>query len=116
MESGKLSWECIRCHEINEDEFDACWNCGCSKDGVADPNFKSDLKPVAFEPVCRKCGYSLVGLDRDRCPECGTPFDRDLRDTRVLRGERSRLNPFVKLILYCLLIFVALVILTYVVA
>ena len=115
MERDKLSWKCVRCHEINEDEFDACWNCGFSKDGVEDPNFKSAVK-VVFEPQCKKCGYSLFGLDRERCPECGTPFDRDLRDTRVLPGERSRFNPFVKLILYCLLIFVALVILTYVVA
>ena len=23
-------------------------------------------------PICRKCGYDLRGLPRDRCPECGT--------------------------------------------
>ena len=26
---------------------------------------------------CRVCGYSLVGLQAQRCPECGTPFDPD---------------------------------------
>ncbi len=25
---------------------------------------------------CEKCGYNLTGLAEDRCPECGTPFDR----------------------------------------
>jgi len=25
---------------------------------------------------CLKCGYSLRGLSEDRCPECGTAFDR----------------------------------------
>jgi hypothetical protein len=24
---------------------------------------------------CEHCGYMLRGLDRPRCPECGTPFD-----------------------------------------
>jgi hypothetical protein len=27
------------------------------------------------EPVCRKCGYSILYLKDPRCPECGTPFD-----------------------------------------
>lgn len=32
--------------------------------------------PVA-EPsmFCRKCGYALHGLSKNRCPECGLPFD-----------------------------------------
>ena len=25
--------------------------------------------------LCKHRGYSLWGLDRPRCPECGTPFD-----------------------------------------
>jgi len=25
---------------------------------------------------CIECGYSLAGLDRQRCPECGRPFVR----------------------------------------
>ena len=28
------------------------------------------------EPRCAQCGYRLRGLDRPRCPECGTPFGR----------------------------------------
>ncbi len=26
------------------------------------------------EPSCVKCDYSLIGLNSNRCPECGTPF------------------------------------------
>lgn len=29
-------------------------------------------------PVCRKCGYALVGQTEPRCPECGEPFDPEL--------------------------------------
>lgn len=25
--------------------------------------------------TCRTCGYTLIGLDRGECPECGTSFD-----------------------------------------
>jgi hypothetical protein len=39
------------------------------------------------EPSCRKCGYLLIGIDSQRCPECGTAFSpatvaRGLRPTR----------------------------------
>jgi RNA polymerase subunit RPABC4/transcription elongation factor Spt4 len=112
MESGELSWECIRCHEINEDGFDACWNCGSSKDGVKDPNFKPAVKLVS-EPLCKKCGYSLFGLDADRCPECGTTFDLDLQDSLVLPEEKSRLNPFLRLILHCVAVLLVIIFITY---
>ena len=38
---------------------------------------------------CRGCGYSLAGLDRARCPECGREFDP--RDSRTFsrRGRRK---------------------------
>ena len=26
---------------------------------------------------CKKCDYLLIGLTEPRCPECGTPFDRE---------------------------------------
>jgi hypothetical protein len=31
--------------------------------------------PDQFDLVCEWCGYSLVGLTIDRCPECGERFD-----------------------------------------
>jgi len=34
---------------------------------------------------CKKCAYPLVGLDRQRCPECGRPFDPD--DPRTYRAK-----------------------------
>lgn len=29
-------------------------------------------------PLCQRCGYSLKGLSSSRCPECGSPFDREV--------------------------------------
>lgn len=31
--------------------------------------------PEEFDVFCEGCGYSLVALSGDRCPECGRPFD-----------------------------------------
>ena len=33
-------WNCSKCTESNEDNFDACWNCGHSKSGEADQDFQ----------------------------------------------------------------------------
>jgi len=32
-------WQCGKCREKVEDNFDVCWNCGTSKEGVEDPGF-----------------------------------------------------------------------------
>src|SRR4051812_49873852 len=31
--------------------------------------------PDEFDLLCEGCGYSLVGLSGERCPECGEGFD-----------------------------------------
>ena len=33
-------WECMKCSEQLEDSFDVCWNCGTSRDGTNDPDFR----------------------------------------------------------------------------
>jgi hypothetical protein len=35
-------WQCGKCTEKVEDNFDLCWNCGTSKEGVEDPAFKRE--------------------------------------------------------------------------
>lgn len=43
------------------------------RDARVDPaQFDADYFPV----WCRQCGYMLRGLPENRCPECGTTFDR----------------------------------------
>lgn len=33
-------WQCVKCREELEDSFDTCSNCGTSKDGPEDPDFR----------------------------------------------------------------------------
>ena len=37
----------------------------------------SALRLPPAEAECETCGYLLYGLVEPRCPECGTPFDRE---------------------------------------
>ena len=37
--------------------------------------------PSTATMYCRKCGYALVGLSENRCPECGRGFDPGDRKT-----------------------------------
>lgn len=34
-----MNWECLRCGESVDGEFDRCWKCGADQDGTADPQF-----------------------------------------------------------------------------
>jgi hypothetical protein len=38
------------------------------------------------EPYCRACGYLLIGIDSQRCPECGTV----LSPSAIVHGQRRR--------------------------
>jgi Leucine rich repeat len=46
----------------------------------------ASLAPAMF---CRKCGYALVGLESQVCPECGRPFDPGNRKTFARRPPRG---------------------------
>jgi len=32
-------WQCVKCQEKNQQNFDICWNCGTTRDGTEDPSF-----------------------------------------------------------------------------
>src|SRR5689334_2507110 len=49
--------------------------------------------PDEYDLLCEGCGYSLVGLMSDRCPECGKAFDpNELPLARVPWLYRVRLG------------------------
>ena len=39
---------------------------------------------------CRRCGYLLIGIPLDRCPECATPSDADAELEAALADESRR--------------------------
>src|SRR6266540_991310 len=41
-------WDCPKCREEVEDAFEACWNCGTSRDGTEDPTFRRAEEVGAF--------------------------------------------------------------------
>ncbi len=47
-----MTWHCPKCAEVVDDDFDLCWSCGTSADGIEDPNFVSadDAEPIPLEP------------------------------------------------------------------
>lgn len=60
-------WTCNNCHEAIEDQFEACWSCGCSREGklnlefVQEPSLDDQDPPFSSEIqkhfVCRRCGH-----------------------------------------------------------
>ena len=51
--------------------------------------------PAEYDVFCERCGYSLVGLVGDRCPECGANFDAgELPFARVPWLHRRRIGTF----------------------
>ena len=58
--------------------------------------------PDEFDLLCEGCGYSLIGLMSDRCPECGEPFDASLLPlARVPWLYRRRLGKVWSFIVTC---------------
>jgi DNA-directed RNA polymerase subunit RPC12/RpoP len=63
-------WECQHCRKPNEDNFDVCWNCGTSIDGVRDANFErvqgsttsdeSIEEPKSHSLSCPHCRWRLT--------------------------------------------------------
>lgn len=65
-------WTCVKCSETHDDSFSACWNCGTSKEGTEDANFRPVDGELASEqsyaphcvcPVCKEpMEFGHVGM------------------------------------------------------
>jgi predicted nucleic-acid-binding Zn-ribbon protein len=114
-------WTCPNCREVLEDQFDACWQCGCTREGKLNLEFIREPKPPSdassweskFEEhfKCPKCGHreaigdriagSGVGLAKAfssneflavSCNECGYT---EFYNLSILEG-RSNLDDFLR--------------------
>ena len=61
-------WRCQKCGEAVDRWLDVCWRCGASRDGVEDPNFRSESDDELLaetehaKPPLRRPRYALRPL------------------------------------------------------
>jgi hypothetical protein len=43
-----MTWKCLHCREVLDDDHDVCWCCGADRDGAIDPDFQhaDDYEPT----------------------------------------------------------------------
>ena len=55
-------WTCPSCQSTVDEVFEACWNCGTSRDGVADPTFvRADDQGAIADPDVDALGVKVTG-------------------------------------------------------
>ncbi len=95
-------WSCPNCREIIEDQFDSCWQCGCSRDGelnlefLREPATSGDLSALekAFMEafVCAKCDCRDARVERVGAR--GTGFAKlSAKDFLAVSCSRTHLSP-----------------------
>ena len=61
-------WKCIKCGEEIEPDFDVCWACGASKDGVEDPGFVPERDGVVTEQDRKSTRLNSSHIQKSRMP------------------------------------------------
>src|SRR5437868_15471041 len=56
-------WTCPSCQADVEDQFEVCWGCGTTRDGVKDPNFVREEEGI------------MAAADLDKAPRAPAPTD-----------------------------------------
>lgn len=73
-------WQCIKCREEVEEEFDVCWNCGTSRDGTEDPEFRraDDVAAASRTQAAAEQQPAVTGQPEQNpifCPRCDRKLD-----------------------------------------
>ena len=66
-------WTCPKCKQTVEDDFEVCWKCGTSKDGVEDPAFEQERGSDGAEI---SAGDETEGAPSDKEPETAAAVRR----------------------------------------
>lgn len=84
------AWRCQLCQESVDGDMSTCWNCGATRSGRPDPNFRNvgTYQPAAR--YCCVCHHDLTGIDSLKCPECGNTFDPEEPGTFAEESRRRR--------------------------
>ena len=63
-------WNCAQCREEVEDNFEICWNCGTSREGMRDPSFQQaePVEPRKVPPPLEKPVIRMAAPFA--CPRC----------------------------------------------
>jgi hypothetical protein len=76
--SNGPGWKCPQCGQSVPGSFSVCWNCGTSKDGTPDPNFRKEPADDEGAVISAAIVEQLVddpepvGPSPRRCPRCGS--------------------------------------------
>lgn len=84
------SWTCSQCGQSVPGDFEVCWNCGTSREGIADPSFSRELAIDEDQP--RTWQPSTQGATDEpsspSCPRCGS--SKIIPGTRIVdQGQHS---------------------------
>ncbi|MBN2580065.1 MAG: zinc ribbon domain-containing protein [Pirellulales bacterium] len=71
--AGKRSWSCPKCRQPVPNTFEVCWNCGTSRDGLADPHFEKEPAEDVVEAIeVDPSEPETPGHSTLPCPRCGS--------------------------------------------
>jgi len=81
----KKSWTCPRCGQSVPRDFEVCWNCGTSHDGVPNPDFSKEPSSGDNDHPCEEETPEQAAAANQparQCPKCGS--SKVIPNTRIL--------------------------------
>ena len=79
-------WQCAKCGEQNDDQFEACWNCKEAVEGIDPDETQLD---ILFDP---EKPQPVTEAGSVQCPTCGQHFNVQVRKEDGTQGrQRGRL-------------------------
>ncbi|MFC1757198.1 zinc ribbon domain-containing protein [Planctomycetota bacterium] len=71
-------WKCKCCDSTIDVDFEVCWKCGTSREGVPDPDFVAETECAPRDEPVRKSLEDEIS-DRFKCSKCAHGIPRTKR-------------------------------------